>query len=224
VPAPTLGSASLNPTVKNETVLVVGDSLARALGNGMSAVTGSRQVTIVNAAIGGCGLLLPVKQRLNGAVTPTNPDCNKWPTAWAELVKQYHPDAVYLTTSFWDAADQVIRPGGAVGNLADPSFQERWVKNAARAITTLQADGAHVYLDDLNPTELHGVQKRAVDAANSPKVTLLPLYEQLCSGTNCPAQVNGIQVLDDTGHPAGESRDRLARWLLNEMTADLAQQ
>lgn len=203
------------------TVLVVGDSLAKALGDGMSAVVSSRNVTIVNAAIGGCGLLLPVEQRMNGKLSPTEEECNSWPTAWAELIQMHQPDAVYLTTSFWDAASQKLTKGGEEGTLDDPVFQDRWAANAHRAIGILGEGGATVYLDDLNPSQLHGVQQRVIEESEESAAVLLPLHRELCTATACPAQIEGIQVLDDTGHPAGESRDRLARWILNRMADDL---
>jgi len=64
---------------------------------------------------------------------------------------------------------------------------------------------------------MHTVQERTVEEIASAQVTLLPLREQMCDSTECPASIDGIQVLDDTGHPAGQSRDRLARWILNRM-------
>ena len=219
---PGLGSTSLDGDVDDLTVLVVGDSLARALGDGMSAVSTSRNVTVVNAAIGGCGLMLPVEQRMNGKLAPTDEDCNSWPTVWGDLVEQHRPDAVYLTTSFWDAAPQKLTAEGEEGTLDDRAFRDRWVENAKRAISILGDGGATVYLDDLNPDQLHGVQQRVVEESDDPQVVLLPLYREVCTETACPSHVDGVQVLDDTGHPAGESRDRLARWILNEMADDLS--
>lgn len=220
---PALGSAALDSSVDDMTVLVVGDSLAHALGEGMSAVTDSRNVTIVNAAIGGCGLLLPVQQRMNGKLSLTDEECNAWPTAWPELIETHEPDAVYLTTSFWDAAPQILTQEGDEGTLDDRRFQDRWVENAKRAIGILEARGATVYLDDLNPSQLHEVQRRAVEESSEHHVALLPLYQELCTARSCPSQIDRIRVLDDTGHPSGESRDRLARWILNQMAGDLDQ-
>lgn len=216
--SPQLGDVALSSGTKGLTVLVVGDSLARALGEGMSAVSEGQHVRIVNAAIGGCGLLLPVEQRVEGELKPTDPQCNAWPDKWPALVKKYDPDAIYLTTSFWDTAQQMIEPNGKEGTLADPEFQDRWLTNATRAIKILSADGATVYFDDLNEPGLHGVQGRAVRESTS--AHLLPLYAQMCADAGCPPRIGGIQVLDDTGHPAGESRDRLARWILNSISKD----
>lgn len=216
---PQLGDVELNTATKGLTVLVVGDSLARALGEGMSAVTDGHDVRIVNAAIGGCGLLLPVEQSVEGKMKPTDPHCNAWPEKWPDLVKKYHPDAVYLTTSFWDGAQQMIKKKGDAGTLADPKFQDRWVKNATGAVKLLSAGGATVYFDDLNEPGLHDVQGRAVDENGSAR--LLPLYAQMCTSASCPPIIDGIDVLDDTGHPAGESRVRLARWILNSIAEDL---
>lgn len=215
---PGLGDAALGPQTNDFVVLVVGDSLARSIGEGMADVAPANNIKIINAAIGGCGLLLPLEQRVNGKMGATDPKCNEWPVKWPELVAEYHPDAVYLSTSFWDAATQVIDSGGDAGTLADIAFQDRWVENATLAIDSLTADGARVFLDDMNSDGLHGVQQAAVAQIGPEKAAILPLAGQICDVSGCPQFIKGVRVMDDTGHPAeGESRDRLARWMLNQM-------
>lgn len=217
---PPLGDVTLNEDVRDGTVLVVGDSLAYALGQGMADVVAAgeaRNLTVVNAAIGGCGILLPLEQEIGGTLGPTNPECNEWPTRWAELVQEYQPDYVYLTTSFWDVAPQVFAPGTEAITIDSPEVQDRYVANALEAGAVLTSGGAHLFLDDLNSDEMHEVQSRTVTQASSDSISLLSIRSQVCTLEGCPPTVDGIQVLDDTGHPAGESRDRLARWILNSM-------
>ncbi|MGL3151570.1 SGNH hydrolase domain-containing protein [Microbacterium sp. A82] len=219
---PQLGNVALDDHVRDATVLVVGDSLAHALGEGMAAVVAAgepRNVTIVNAAIGGCGILLPEQQQVGGVMAPTNPECNTWQTRWPELVQEYQPDYVYFTTSFWDVAQQILEEGDVATSIADEDVQQRWIDNASEAIDTLSAGGAHVFLDDINSDAMYGVQSRTAEANTSVAVTLLSLRGQICTENGCPPSIDGIQVFDDTGHPAGESRDRLARWILNQMFA-----
>lgn len=75
---PGLGDTELNADVRDMTVLVVGDSMAHAMGVGMSdavekaAADGgeARNVTIVNAAMGGCGLARCSRLSKNATLGP----------------------------------------------------------------------------------------------------------------------------------------------------------
>jgi hypothetical protein len=59
-------------------------------------------------------------------------------------------------------------------------------------------------------------------ARRNPDAAVLDLHGQLCTAAKvCPRQVSGIQVYDDTGHPSGTTHDRLGRWILNSIHADL---
>jgi hypothetical protein len=217
---PQLGSATLSPDVKDMTVLVVGDSLARALGAGMSEVSEGRGVTIVNAANGGCGIMLPIKQMTNGQLDDPY-YCNDWPTTWPELVAEYEPDAVYLTTSFWDQAQQVIDESGAPKTFEQPEFRDRYAANVDKAIAMLTAQGAEIFMDNWDRPKNHGAQELAVErnAALGVPISLVDLFHEVCTDTTCPPVIEGINVKDETGHPAGESRDRQARFILNQIAA-----
>jgi lysophospholipase L1-like esterase len=60
-------------------------------------------------------------------------------------------------------------------------------------------------------------------ARRNPKAALLDLHGQLCTAAKvCPQQVAGMRVYDDTGHPSAVAHDRLGRWILNSVHADLA--
>jgi lysophospholipase L1-like esterase len=64
----------------------------------------------------------------------------------------------------------------------------------------------------------------AVRAAvrRNPRAALLDLRGQLCTAEKvCPKRLSGIQVYDDTGHPSSAAHDRLGRWILNSIHADL---
>ncbi|GAA3875795.1 hypothetical protein GCM10022381_18110 [Leifsonia kafniensis] len=223
--APQLGTASLDPGVKDMTVLVVGDSLARAFGSGMSEVVSDRNVTVVNAAIGGCGIMLPSQQMVNNVLTDAT-ECNQWPTEWPALLEQYQPDVVYLTTAFWDAAKQMIDDSGEPKNFEDAAFRLRYAQNVDQVLSILTSTGATVYMDNMAHDTNYEAQVDAVtrNADAGLTVKLIDVYGQMCVSTgDCPWLINGIKVLDETGHPAGESRDRLARFILNQMKAGLTE-
>ncbi len=189
----------------------------------MANVGPQNHLTVINAAMGGCGIMLSTRFKTQAGQIQTTPDsCNTWPTMWPELVAKYKPNAVYLTTAFWDVAPQEIAGSDQFQTFADPGFRAAYATNIDRAIALLTAGGATVFLDDMNYNETGNAEPDAVVRNASPKVQLLKLREQLCNAAGCPAVIGGIQVLDDTGHPAGESQNRLARWVLNQMAAQVS--
>jgi hypothetical protein len=221
--APQLGDALLNADTAGLTVLVVGDSLARSIGVGIANVSAQNHITAINAAMGGCGIMLSSRfEAPSGQISPTPDSCNNWPTVWPELVSKYQPTAVYLTTAFWDVAPQEIAGSNQFQTFADPAFRATYAKNIDRAIALLTAGGATVFLDDMNDNNTANAEPDAVARNAGPKVKLLWLREQLCNAAGCPPVIGGIKVLDDTGHPAGESQNRLARWVLNQMAAQVS--
>ncbi|MFJ8795625.1 hypothetical protein [Streptomyces sp. NPDC102462] len=86
---PPVGDAQLSPAVKGKSVLVVGDSWARYFGDGMTKIASDKNV-IVNAGLGGCGIMLP--DTVQGG-KKSQSICLKWPQEWPKYMKQYKPDA-----------------------------------------------------------------------------------------------------------------------------------
>jgi hypothetical protein len=221
--APPLGMTRLPAEIKGLTVLVVGDSWARNLGVGIANAARAGGNTVVNAAQGGCGIMLPTKEAPGGRLTPTRPACRSWPEQWPRLVERYRPQAVVLSTAYWDQTPQVI-DGGRPRDLGDPLFRQRYQANMDRAIRLLGAHGAAVFVGTavIGRTD-HGRtahrMNREVEAAvqrnSSRNVHLLDVRRQLCVHDNCPARIAGIDVYDETGHPSAPAHDRLGNWILS---------
>ncbi|GAB3970825.1 hypothetical protein GCM10029978_044880 [Actinoallomurus acanthiterrae] len=218
-----LGTAKLSPEVKGLTVLVVGDSWARNLGVGMANVGKAGGNTVVNAAQGGCGIMLPTKDATGGRVVPTRPACRSWPEQWPRLVERYRPQAVVLYTAYWDQTPQVI-DGGLPRDLGDPVFRQRYQANMDRAIGLLGAHGAAVFVGTAmigksDQSRTAHLMNREVEAAvrrnTGRNVHLLDVRHQLCVHDDCPARIAGIDVYDETAHPTAPAHDRLGNWILN---------
>ncbi|HEX6471464.1 MAG TPA: SGNH hydrolase domain-containing protein [Streptosporangiaceae bacterium] len=226
-----LGAPSLDARVSGLTVLVVGDSWARNLGVGIAAADRARRNIVVNAGVGGCGLMQPAQIRAKGRLVPAPRQCNTWPSRWRDLVARYHPSAVLLEVGYWDGQDSQRLPGTKdVSSITDPVFRRRFDAQADRAIRILSGGGARVYLPTVIDND--GAARANSDAMNAavraavrrhPEVArLLDLHGQLCTESKiCPAEIRGIRVYDDTGHPSGPAHDRLGAWILNSVYADL---
>lgn len=226
--APQLGSPALMRDVKGLTVLVVGDSWARNLGVGMANAGKGQGNTVVNAAQGGCGIMLPSKEAMGGTVMPTRPACRRWPEQWPRLVERYRPQAVVLYTAYWDQTPQVIDDTGKPRDMSDPVFRQRYQANMDRAIGLLGARGATVFVGTavlgktdagraaagLMNREVEALVKRHAGGNAGGRVRLLDVRRQLCA-VNCPTRINGIDVYDETGHPTEPAHDRLGNWILN---------
>jgi SGNH domain (fused to AT3 domains) len=230
-PAPVpFGEMSLAPSVRGVRLLVVGDSWARNLGVGLADADRDGRNVVINAGEPGCGLMQPVRVRRRGRLIAAPPQCNRWPERWRDLVARYRPTAVLLEVGYWDGQDSQVLPGRHdVESITDPDFRRRFDGQLDRAIGVLGAGGAKVYLPtviDNDPSQRANsdAMNAAVHAAvrRNPRAALLDLHGQLCTAQKvCPQRLAGIQVYDDTGHPSGEAHDRLGRWILNSIHADL---
>ncbi|HEV2637807.1 MAG TPA: SGNH hydrolase domain-containing protein [Actinocrinis sp.] len=212
---PPLGATTLSKAVAGKTVLVVGDSWAANLGVGMSSVASST-ATIVNAGIGGCGIMLPDP-------STTNATCSAWPTSWPAYLAEYKPNAVVLTVGFFDVTPQKLPGEAAAHDLSDPAHLAVFQNHLDKAIAILTADKAPLYLMNsalvakpaYRASALAMNQTLAAAVRTHPGVHLLDVQAQLCNGTGCPRVIDGINVYDPTQHPAPAARDRLADWALD---------
>ena len=225
-----LGSPSLAPPVRGLNLLVVGDSWARNLGIGVADADRNRRNVVINAGEGGCGLMQPAQIRARGKLLAAPPACNTWPQRWRDLVAKYHPSAVLLEVGYWDGQDSQRLPGEeGVSSIVEPVFRERFDAQIDRAVHILSTGGARVYVPTVIDNEgaarensdAMNVALRAAPSRNS-QARLLDLHDQLCSSEKvCPAEINGIRVYDETGHPSVPARDRLGAWILNSIYTDL---
>ncbi|MEU8588414.1 SGNH hydrolase domain-containing protein [Streptomyces sp. NPDC048664] len=202
-----------------KTVLVVGDSWSASIGRGMSEVAAARN-TVVNAGLGGCGILLPV-----GEETPQA--CRRWPSQWPSYVEKYRPDAILLTVGFWDVTPQRLAGEHTASDLTAPAHEKAFRDRLNQAITLLTRRHTPLFLMTShqvgNPTYhssalvMNRVLRTA--AATRPGVRLLDLRGQLCNDAGCPRVLAGTEVYDPTAHPTKPARARLANWALDAMFA-----
>ncbi|MCO5973372.1 DUF459 domain-containing protein [Actinoallomurus soli] len=223
--APPLGTQGPAPRADGLTVLVVGDSWARNLGVGMANAGRGRGYTVVNAAQGGCGIMLPTKEAPGGRLTETRPACRTWPEQWPRLVERYRPQAVVLYTAYWDQTPQVI-DGGRPRDLGDPVFRQRYQADMDRAIGLLRAHGAAVFVgtavlgkgaEARTAREMNRQVETVVQRNARRGVHLLDVRRQLCVSDDCPARIRGVDVYDETGHPTAPAHDRLGNWILTTL-------
>jgi peptidoglycan/LPS O-acetylase OafA/YrhL len=121
-------------------VMVVGDSIAWSLGNGVLAwgdATG--QAEVWNAGQIGCGVA-------KGGGEPTlhqNP-CEDFRTLLPPIIDQFRPDVAVMMTGAWDLGDRQFPGQDEPSEPGDPEF-DAWMLDEYQAVLdVLSADGAVV--------------------------------------------------------------------------------
>ena len=124
-------------------VLIVGDSVALTLGEGLFYAEGPYRLNIYNEGIVGCGVAVGEYYRDHGVLTesggPCTPDpynhqcpvfaashwvpCQSWSDAWADWVKELHPNVVVLLAGRWEVVDRMTSSGQWT-NILQPQFAE----------------------------------------------------------------------------------------------------
>jgi peptidoglycan/LPS O-acetylase OafA/YrhL len=124
-------------------VLVVGDSLALTLTNGLSVNEVPYKVHLDNAGELGCGVSQE-NRRLQGQFNAPPAYCLTWPQDRARTVATDHPDLVALLVGRWEVTDTYH--DGSWEHVGEPDFDAYVSGELDRAIDVLSSTGAPVAL------------------------------------------------------------------------------
>lgn len=206
-------------------VLVVGDSVAVALGDRLRYVQDGAEAKVAVRALGDCNILdeqLPTKSLNNRR--HDGGDCD---SKWAADVAELRPDVTLVVLGGGFFAPVEI--SGAWRVACDEEWREAVRAELARDVQVLRAHGGAVVLTRAPyPVEHWASDKwdRATDcwnaivdevAAASPGVEVLGLKEQLCPGkdhTSCILKSKGALVRPDGMHFEGLGGEEIAAWTL----------
>ena len=145
-----IASASGGPVAANrdtggtKRVLIVGDSLAYAIGQVMSFSQGAYHLQIDNEGLWGCGIARGGDRRIFGQVTVPPSFCATWPQRRAAEVQADKPDVAVMLVGLWEIVDQVHN--GRWEHIGQPDFDSYLSAELDNAIETLSASGARVAL------------------------------------------------------------------------------
>jgi peptidoglycan/LPS O-acetylase OafA/YrhL len=131
-------------------VLLVGDSMAQTLGNGMEGLTAATYGAILdNQGIANCSLAMGTFRVQNYPPRESAPACQPgsgdpgWPADWASVVASYRPD-VSVFLGRLDIVDRLFQ--GRWTHIGDPSYDAYLVGQMRLAVQTLSAGGGKVVL------------------------------------------------------------------------------
>ena len=220
-------------------VLVVGDSVANRLGEGLVAWgRDSGLLEVANAGAAGCGLVTGGEVRVWGGTRVE--DCTSWlDETWRDGVRTFRPDAVVVLSGPWDILERRLPGWSSFEELGDARFDDWLVAAYAGRARELAATGARiVWLTPPCAQEIAGplyetgafetsnlryvgehILER-VREASGVDITLVDLFGHVCADGEPPLDVPGVS--DDTRdgvHFTPEGARGVSEWLGPQIVA-----
>jgi peptidoglycan/LPS O-acetylase OafA/YrhL len=146
-------------------VLVVGDSVALTLAQGLSRAEGHYDIQLYDEGIIGCGIAEGASYRVHGTVyqsgAPCSPHpaqrscyqfnrsvvvpCQSWEAAWRQWLKSIRPNVVVLLAGRWEVVDRTS-PSGQWTNILNPSYAEYVERQLELAVRIATSSGAKMVI------------------------------------------------------------------------------
>ncbi len=126
-------------------LLIVGDSIALTLGEGLSVSSQpSYGVTVEDRATLGCDLDPQLEIRNEGVTTSNVQGCSEWRGLWPFLVARLRPQVVALGLGRWEVTDHLL--DGQWVHIGEPVWDQHLTADLEQAIAVLHSFGARVVL------------------------------------------------------------------------------
>jgi peptidoglycan/LPS O-acetylase OafA/YrhL len=211
-------------------VLLVGDSQAATLGQGVRADFGvyglgaQPGLAVWSRAILGCSIISAPVFLIDG----NNAD-NKcggagyWQRQWSSDVALFKPDASVVMAGAWDVFD-VVMPDGSVLHPGQPAWRAMYLQDVGQLLDTLGSTGAAVVAvkppcwgesqvigagsttpERMDPAIVAAIDDVWKQAADSRGATLLDLNSVLCPGGKADASIR-----PDGAHFYSDGADKVA--------------
>ena len=217
-------------------LLIVGDSVALTLDNGVRHVIDPK-VSIVGGAELGCALLLsPKAMTFDGSWTKDGTQCPDHDQYWSQLVDAQHPDVVIMLLGAWDLYARDWGHGAVAPG--DREFDQKYRDAMDATLKVLSANGAEVIVlttpcfapgpgeragpqHDIQRAErLAQMQRESVTTFNQSQPTapasLVDLQSITCDNGFTQSR-DGVNWRPDGVHFSIDGSQIAARWLLNEL-------
>jgi peptidoglycan/LPS O-acetylase OafA/YrhL len=149
-PPPTSAAAKPGATVPTAApvrTLMLGDSLAYTLQQGMSEVGPSHHATVDWAAMIGCGIAPSNPMHVDGKVAETIPECFQWEQTWQSFVDKDRPDVAIVMLGRWETVDRFWN--GKWHAIGEPDYDAHLSAQLDTAIRIASSRGAKVALLDM---------------------------------------------------------------------------
>jgi len=215
--------------------VLLGDSVALTLGDGLLDRERGFGVDLVDGGLLGCGVLGVAPIRVEGVTVAVAPGCGNWETGWRRLVAQKRPAVVAILVGRWEVVDRKF--DGRWTHIGDPSFDAFIAAQLDRAIDAAGSTGARVVVmtsphfagverpdggrwpeDDPTRVDLFNSLVRAAVARHGPRVTLFNLAAIAEPAGHYTANLDGIALRQADGiHFTQAGADLLAPAVLADI-------
>jgi peptidoglycan/LPS O-acetylase OafA/YrhL len=214
-------------------VVVVGDSVARSLGNGLVAWgAASRRAAVWDLSRDGCGVWVDGEiQSLYAGTGPLPAGCVAAVRSWPRDIVDFRPDVVVVLSTIWDLADRKLVDWDRFRRPGDPVFDEALLARYRDLVATAEAVGARVVWltapctdpDDgglpfgaprargaFEPRRTTHLNRVLLPRLAGPTVSVVDLFGLVCPGGRYRSQIGPIK----DGRPDGlHFSEAGARWL-----------
>jgi peptidoglycan/LPS O-acetylase OafA/YrhL len=217
-------------------VLVVGDSVAKTLGDGFDRESHTAGVSLFNRGQLACGLAQHARIHHGDVWSDTEPTCDDWPAHWTGWINEIHPVVSVVVFDVYVVQDLEIN-GQSVpfGSKASDTYIR---KQLGRGIDNLRAGGGAVVIltapynhrpevvgqpvhwaeDDTTRIDHWNALMRAfVKKRADPAVTLVDLNGFVSPGGAYANSLNGVALRYDGVHFNPNAGQLVFRWLLPQL-------
>jgi peptidoglycan/LPS O-acetylase OafA/YrhL len=217
-------------------VLVVGDSVALTMAQGLERAESSWNLSVWNTGTLGCGVLRGDAILFEGKWTKQKESCNDWPSRWGSYVEVFEPDVAVVLVGAWDTYDREV--GGRLLEFGTAEADAYALSELDEAVDVLSSGGARVVLlttpyfttRDLalavaNPRfESWRIDRlndfyRELAEQRPGEVSVVDLNQLVSPAGEHTDVIDGIEMRGDGVHFTPEGADAVARWLAPEIVA-----
>ena len=211
-------------------VAVFGDSIAWTLMRYLPQTPG---LDFADYTTIGCGIARGGPYEYVGQELDQKPECDAWPSRWAQRITHERPDVVLMIVGRWEVVDRMNE--GRWTHIGEPAYDAYLRGELNRALDILGSTGARIVVttepynrraekpdgslypeDQPKRVEHWNALLRSV-VAQRPNASLLDLNEKLSPNGYYQAKVNGIRVRSDGVHPTPEAVEWLTPWLVEAL-------
>jgi peptidoglycan/LPS O-acetylase OafA/YrhL len=218
-------------------VMLIGDSLAKSLGWGLTGQAPKLDAKVTDESTLGCGIARGTPYKDQDRTPAQPPQCATWPEQWQQSVDRVDPDVAILLFGRWEIMDRFH--DGAWTHIGDPAYDAYLATEVDTAIGVLTARGARVALctspyfkrgeqangrpwpqDD--PARVDRLNQLIREAAkrHPGAVGLVDLNAKLSADGHFTRTISGVQVRAADGvHLTPTGGRWLAPWLLPQVKA-----
>jgi peptidoglycan/LPS O-acetylase OafA/YrhL len=104
-----------------------------------------KYMTVVDATIEGCGVLLGKVASRSGEKRNLSANCRNWQPQWATNVAKHKPAIAVVMVGAWDVFDLTLDSGGTLA-FQSPAWDANFTHEITRGVDTLRAAGSQVAL------------------------------------------------------------------------------